>query len=140
MVDEDEPRMAKKGKGRGLKENKGRGGKKGKGRDDMAAVAPKHHEPGPLVEPVQATVVNKRAFMGRVAEACDLSTAQVRLIVEATLAEMGRAIASGETLALPPFGKARVSRQKTVKGGDVLIVRLRRPDPGVVHAKNRDDD
>lgn len=50
--------------------------------------------------------------------------------VEATLAELGRAIAAGETLALPPFGKARVSRQKTVKGSEVLVLRLRRPGPG----------
>ena len=39
-----------------------------------------------------------------------------------------RAIAEGETLALPPFGKARVSRQATAKGDEVLVLRLRRKD------------
>ena len=85
-------------------------------------------------DPVSAKVLHKRDFIGRVAEAAELPRARVRDVVEITLAELGRAIAAGETLALPPFGKARVSRQKTVRGGEVLVVRLRRK------ADDDDDD
>ena len=80
--------------------------------------------------PSPATVLHKRDFIARVGTSCDLPHAQLRRAVEATLAELGRAIAAGETLALPPFGKARVSRQKTVRGSEVLVLRLRRPGPG----------
>ena len=80
----------------------------------------------PEDEPIPAKVLQKREFVSRVATAADLPRNQVRDIVEITLAELGRAIAAGETITLPPFGKARVSRQKSVKGGEVLVIRLRR--------------
>lgn len=90
-----------------------------------AAVAP---VPGPERDndPVSAKVLRKREVLARVAHAADVPQNQVRAVVDITLAELGRAIAAGETLALPPFGRARVSRQSLVKGGEVLVIRLRR--------------
>lgn len=104
--------------------------------DDPGAVTdrprPRRAAPVPdLADPVTATVLNKRDFVARVAQSCDSSRAQIRGVVEATLSELGRAIAAGETLALPPFGKARVTRKTTGKGSEVLILRLRRPGPDV---------
>ena len=81
-------------------------------------------------DPVPARVLHKREFLGRVADELGLSRAQIRDIVEATLNQLGRAIGEGETLALPPFGKARVSRQATAKGDEVLVLRLRRKEGG----------
>ena len=81
-------------------------------------------------DPIPARVLHKREFLARVAADVDLSRAQIREVVEATLNQLGRAIAEGETLALPPFGKARVSRQTTTRGGEVLVLRLRRKDTG----------
>lgn len=79
-------------------------------------------------DPIPARILHKREFLARVAAEVDVPRAQIRDIVEATLNQLGRAIAEGETLALPPFGKARVSRQVTNKGGEVLVLRLRRKD------------
>ena len=81
-------------------------------------------------DPIPARVLHKREFLSRVAAEVDLPRAQIRHIVEATLNQLGLAISSGETLALPPFGKARVSRQTTSNGGEVLVLRLRRKDSG----------
>lgn len=78
-------------------------------------------------EPKPAVIVQKRDFVSRVAEAAGVSRAQARPVVEAALEQLGRAIAAGETLALPPFGRARVARQHDTKGGEVIVVKLRRP-------------
>ena len=94
--------------------------KQGAGRPRRAAVLGK--------DPIPARVLHKREFLARVAEELDLSRAQIRDIVEATLNQLGRAIGEGETLSLPPFGKARVTRQATAKGDEVLVLRLRRKD------------
>lgn len=78
--------------------------------------------------PIPAKTLHKREFIARIASVAEIpqAQAQARELVEITLAELGRAIAAGETLALPPFGRARVSRQRTVEGGEVLTIRLRR--------------
>ena len=96
--------------------------KQGPGRNRRAAAVGE--------DPVPARILHKREFLARVAADVDLSRAQIRDVVEATLNQLGRAIAEGETLALPPFGKARVSRQATAKGDEVLVLRLRRKDVG----------
>lgn len=77
-------------------------------------------------EPAPARVVQKKAFVDRVVAASGSNRAQARPIIEATLDQLGVALAAGETLAVPPFGRARVSRQKDIKGGEVITLRLRR--------------
>ena len=96
--------------------------KQGPGRNRRAAAVGE--------DPVPARILHKREFLARVAAELDIPRAQIREIVEATLNQLGRAISDGETLALPPFGKARVSRQTTTRGGEVLVLRLRRKDTG----------
>lgn len=77
-------------------------------------------------DPQRARIVQKRDFIGRVADASGISRAQARPLVEATLAALGSAIAAGETLALPPFGMARIKRTTDNKGGEVIVLKLRR--------------
>ena len=48
----------------------------------------------------------------------------VKEIVEATLTQMGEALQRGESLNLPAFGKARVTRPATEAGG-AMTVKLR---------------
>ncbi|MDT1063770.1 HU family DNA-binding protein [Paracoccus sp. CPCC 101403] len=79
-----------------------------------------------LPEPANATVLQKRQFLNRIAQRTGQRNADIRNIVEATLAELGDAIAAGQTLALPPLGRARINRQKDVSGSEVIILRLRR--------------
>ncbi len=76
--------------------------------------------------PGAAKVLQKRQLIARIAQRTGQKNAQVKPIVEATLAELGMAISAGHTLALPPLGRARISRQKDVSGSDVIVLRLRR--------------
>ena len=101
--------------------------------DDKKVAPFPRPEPSPSADPIPARILHKREFLTRVAQQVNVPRAQIRDIVEATLEQLGNAIAEGETLALPPFGKARVSRQRTTKGGEVLVLRLRRK--GAVEAQ-----
>ncbi|MFT4014641.1 MAG: HU family DNA-binding protein [Paracoccus sp. (in: a-proteobacteria)] len=89
---------------------------------------PKHTaRPGPEdVHPSVARVLQKRQFISAVAQRTGLRSVQVKEIVDATLAELGDAIAAGQTLALPPLGRARINRQRDVSGAEVITLRLRR--------------
>jgi len=77
-------------------------------------------------DPANATVLQKRQFLNRIAQRTGQRSADIRDIVEATLAELGDAIAAGQTLALPPLGRARINRQKDISGSEVIVLRLRR--------------
>ena len=74
-----------------------------------------------------APALQKREFLDRIGAATGQPRAQVRAVVDAALAELGRALAAGEDLALPPLGKVRVTNQRSDKGGPAIILRLRRP-------------
>lgn len=79
-------------------------------------------------EPVPMMILHKKEFVNRVLAASGRTRADARPIIEATLEQLGLAFANGETVTLPPFGKARVNRQRDIAGGEVLILRLRRKD------------
>ncbi len=85
-----------------------------------ANVAPTDREP----------MLRKKELFDRVVEATGAKRKDVKLIVEATLDALGKALASGEGLALPPLGKARVNRQKDLASGEMLMVKLRRGGAG----------
>ena len=95
--------------------------KTGRGEDD----------PSDDQSPKAARVVQKREFVDRVVEATGAKKGDVKPIVEATLDQLGRAFASGETLVVNPFGRARVSmRKNNGKGSEVINLRLRRRGDG----------
>ena len=81
-------------------------------------------EDGSIPQP--AHVVQKRDFVDRVLTATGAKKTEARPIIEATLDQLGRALSNGETLAVPPLGRARVSIEKDARGGDVVTLRLRR--------------
>ncbi len=80
------------------------------------------------LEPETAKVLQKRELLAQVARRTGLRNNEVRLVVEATLAELGSAIAAGMTLALPPLGRARISRRNDGSGGEVITLKLRRKE------------
>lgn len=92
--------------------------------------------PAPTEAPTEAApavaelVLRKKELFDRVAAATGAKKGDVRQITEAVLDILGKALAAGEVLALPPFGRARVNRQKDLSTGEVLIVRLRRGGGG----------
>ncbi|UXU74297.1 MULTISPECIES: HU family DNA-binding protein [unclassified Paracoccus (in: a-proteobacteria)] len=77
-------------------------------------------------EPQTAKVLQKRELLAQVARRTGLRGADVKPVVEATLAELDRAIAAGMTLALPPLGRARITMSSDGSGGQVITLRLRR--------------
>ncbi len=77
-------------------------------------------------EPAPMVTLHKKEFVNRVLAASGRTRAEARPVIEATLEQLGLAFAKGETVTLPPFGKARVNRQRDIAGGEVLILRLRR--------------
>ncbi|MBU3032129.1 hypothetical protein KNW02_18730 [Paracoccus sp. XHP0099] len=64
--------------------------------------------------------------MDRVVAATGAKRSEARPIIEATLEQLGEALSAGQTLAVPPLGRARVNLEKDLRGGDVITLRLRR--------------
>lgn len=89
--------------------------RRSRGRTDEAAPAPQ-----------PATVVQKKDFVDRVIAATGAKKSEARPIIEATLEQLGEALSAGQTLAVPPLGRARVNLEKDLRGGDVITLRLRR--------------
>lgn len=73
-----------------------------------------------------APVLRKKELLERVIKRSGEKKKAVKPIVEATLGILGEALAAGEELVLPPFGKARVNRQKDVGSAEMLVIKLRR--------------
>ncbi|WP_226341074.1 HU family DNA-binding protein [Gemmobacter serpentinus] len=94
---------------------------------EAAAIAAPPSQGGPEIKVMSAANSLKlKALIDQVAEASGAKPKLVKPVVEATLAAMGRALSDGMELNLPPFGKARVSRQKEAGSGEMLIVKLKR--------------
>ena len=72
------------------------------------------------------TALRVKDLVDRVSNAGDFKKKDVRDIVEATLAELGRALEAGEVLNLPPFGKLRVGRTRDLANGSMMTLKLRR--------------
>lgn len=79
-----------------------------------------------IVSGTASANLHKSEFLDRVSATSNVPRAQVRRIVEATLAELGRALTDGESIVLPPFGSARVRRRRAARGGEIVLIRLRR--------------
>lgn len=82
--------------------------------------------PGEKQARVAAPQLKKKELVDRVVAALDgKKKGGVKEIVEATLAAMGEALQKGESLNIPPFGRARVSKQKGEGADQMTTVRLR---------------
>lgn len=76
---------------------------------------------------VAGPTLRKKEFIDRVVDRAGLKKKDVKPAVEAALAELGEAIARGEEVNLPPFGKLKVNREKDLANAQILICKLRRP-------------
>ena len=80
----------------------------------------------PAAKPEKADSLKKKELLERVVAAIGgKKKAGVKEIVEATLTTLGEALQKGETLNLPPFGKARIAKSKGEGSKAQLIVKLR---------------
>ena len=69
----------------------------------------------------RAAVVKLKDLIDSVASTTGGKKADVKATVEATLAALGEALATGKSLAIPPLGKLRVVKNK----GPALTLKLR---------------
>lgn len=70
--------------------------------------------------------MQKRDFIDCVLAETGARRAEARPIIEATLAQLGRVLSSGQTLAVPPLGRARIATERDGRGREVITLRLRR--------------
>lgn len=75
---------------------------------------------------VDGPVLRGKDLVARVAEATGAKVKTVRPLVEATLAELGKALDLGHTLQLPPLGKLSVSPRKSDTDTSPIKLKLRR--------------
>ena len=74
-----------------------------------------------------APALKMKDLIDKVVGTTGAKKADVRQIVDATLAALGDALSNGDTLNLPPFGRAKVSRAGDASSGKAMTVKLRRP-------------
>jgi DNA-binding protein HU-alpha len=84
--------------------------------------------------------VKLKDLIDRVVATTGIKKPQVRSVVEAMLSEMGRALAAGQGLNLPGFGKARVARTAGTPTGTMTIKLRRGPGGGKAEPGEKPDD
>lgn len=75
------------------------------------------------------TTLKLRDLIGQVAEVTGGNNKAVKDIVEATLAQLGTALAAGAELNLPGIGKVRVARTKDQGGRRMMTLKVRGSGP-----------
>ncbi len=75
--------------------------------------------------------VRRKEFVDRIVASSGMKPNAVKTALDAVLGEIGAALSKGEALNLPPLGKLSVNRRKDVKGGEILICKLRRSPPAL---------
>lgn len=76
--------------------------------------------------PTKGATLKARDLIARVAEVIGGKPKDVKAMVEATLAELGKALDAGETLVLPPLGKLRITPAKAEGGHGPMKLKLKR--------------
>lgn len=94
------------------------------------------------VTPVVAgTPVKKPELIERVMSETGMKRKDVKPVVEAMLTVLGRTLAAGEELTVPPLGKVMIKRVKDVANAKIMTVKIRQPkgDNGPTKAPLTDD-
>jgi len=74
---------------------------------------------------VAGPTLKKSELLERVLERSGIKKKDAKPVVEAMLAVLGEAIASGEELNLQPFGKLKINNEKDLSNGRVINCRIR---------------
>ena len=84
------------------------------------------------VKPVLADApIKKPELIERVMAETGMKKKDVKPVVEAMLAVLGRALTGGEDLTVPPLGKLMIKRTKEAANATIVTVKLRHPkNPG----------
>ncbi|MEZ5779927.1 MAG: HU family DNA-binding protein [Paracoccaceae bacterium] len=106
----------------------------------VPAAAPVQPADEPIAVTVREPVLKKKELIERVVEASGMKRKDVKPIVESTLKVLGDALSAGAGLVLPPFGKAKINRQKDLASGEMMIIKLRRDGPAYEASRDADED
>ncbi len=88
---------------------------------------------------IDTPMLRTRDLVARVAEATGAKVKDVRDTVEATLAEIGRALDQGQSLQVPPLGKLSLAPRKGADDTSPIKLKLRRAaDPKVKKASKKE--
>lgn len=80
------------------------------------------------VKPVATgAALRKKALLEKVTERAGIKRRDAKAAIEAALEVLGEAIADGQEINLPGFGKLKVTRSKTLSNGRVFTTRIRQP-------------
>ncbi len=87
--------------------------------------------PKPVVKPeAEAPVLRKKELIERVVARSGIKKKDAKPTIEAMLAVLGEALASGEELNLQPMGKVMVKRVKEQPNAKVMVCRIRQRKVG----------
>lgn len=106
--------------------------------DAQADMAADEADSLPAEDGGASLVVRKKDFVERVALAAGVKKGKVRDVTEAVLQVLGEALANGESLAIPPLGKLRVTKHAG-KDGDLLQIKLKRIEAGGKKGEKTDE-
>ena len=103
-----------------------------------AAAKPKTEvAAAPPVDPALATkaqavvmgaVMRKKELIERVVERSGIKKKDAKPVVEAMLSVLGDALADHRELALQPFGKVKIKRERILPNGRMMVARIRQSD------------
>ncbi len=97
-----------------------------------------------VVETVKTVVadapIKKPELIDRVMAETGLKKKDVKPVVEAMLAVLGRALVGGEELTVPPLGKLMINRTKEVSNATIVNIKLRHPNAIKVQNSGDIDD
>ncbi|MFV2035478.1 MAG: HU family DNA-binding protein [Halocynthiibacter sp.] len=95
-----------------------------------AGIATASKPKAPAAEPEAlnfANALTKKDIIEKVVQRSGIKKKDAKPVIEAMLAELGEALARGDTLNIRPFGKIRVSRRIAKPKAEILVCKLRQP-------------
>lgn len=106
----------------------------------VATPAPTTAPKATIVETVTPVIadmpIKKPELIDRVVAETGMKKKDVKPVVEAMLAVLGRTLAGGEEITAPPMGKLMIKRVKDVANARVLTLKLRHPTGNTVKPKD----
>lgn len=105
-----------------------------------AAITPELKVVGDITAKLTTGEMKKRELIKAVVARSGTRQKFAKPVVEAMLAILGETLVEGRELTLPPMGKVKIQRQKTVSGGTVTVMKLRRTANMVAQTTTPSDD
>lgn len=91
------------------------------------ATAPKATIVETVTPVVAVAPIKKPELIERVMAETGMKKKDVKPVVEAMLAVLGRTLTNGEDLTVPPLGKVMIKRRKEVANAQILTIKVRHP-------------